>query len=98
MKHHATGRPIGKCKGCCLNMRTFCAAGLDPKTEWSRGRCRSCNDQALLEAYLHPAPLTGAKASKARRRSRAVAAGTEPHHNGVVFTPARSRSGLSRRR
>ncbi len=89
MKHHSTGRPIGKCKGCCLNLRTSCAAGLDPKTEWARGRCRSCNDQAVLEAYRNPPPLTGAKAAKVQRRVRAVETAGEPHHNGVVFAPAR---------
>ena len=70
-------------------MRTFCAAGLDPKTEWSRHKCTSRGDQALLEAYLHPDPVTGAKAAKQRRRVKAATASSEPHHDGVVFAPAR---------
>lgn len=97
MKHHATGRPIGKCKACCLNMRTFCAAGLDPKSEWSRHKCTSRDDQALLEAYFHPDPVTGAKAAKQRRRAIATTAASEPHHDGVVFAPARGSARRPRR-
>jgi hypothetical protein len=90
MKHHSADRPIGKCKGCCLNMRTFCAAGLQPKAEWSRRRCRKWNDQAALEAFLNPVPPEGAKAAKLERRAKAAAMQTEPHHNGLVFVPART--------
>jgi len=90
MKHHDAARPIGKCKGCCLNMKTFCAAGLQPKAEWARKRCRQFNDRAVLEAYRSSAPPEGAKAAKLRRRSRATTAATEPHHNGLVFAPARN--------
>jgi len=90
MKHHSADRPIGKCKGCLLNMRTLCAAGLAPKEEWARGRCRKLNDQAALEAYLAAAPPEGAKAAKAARRTKAAQMQTEPHHNGLVFVPART--------
>ncbi len=89
MKHHPGDRPVGKCKGCCLNMRTFCAAGLEPKTEWSRGNCRSRDDRSILEAYLHPTPVTGAKAARQQRRTKASRMNTEPHYNGQIFTPAR---------
>ena len=54
MKHHAAGRPIGKCKGCCLNMRTFCAAGMEPKSDWDRGRSRklrASGARARLKAF-----------------------------------------------
>ncbi len=90
MKHHSAGRPIGKCKGCCLNLRTVCAAGLEPKAEWSRGRCRRYGDEAALEAYRKAAPPEGAKAAKLVRRAKAARMQTEPHHNGLVFIPARS--------
>jgi len=89
MKHHQWGRPVGKCKGCCLNRRTFCAAGVDPKTEWDRGRCRSLNDQDLLEAFRAAEPAQGAKAAKLVRRARAAQTRSEMHHNGLVFVPAR---------
>lgn len=84
MKHHAAGRPIGKCKGCCLNMRSFCAAGLEPKSEWSRGRCRSQDDAAVLEAFYRPSPATGEKAAKLARRAKAAQTATKPRCNGRV--------------
>lgn len=90
MKHHATGRPIGKCKGCCLNFRRVCAAGVDPKEQWSGGRCASYDDRELLDQCLNPAPVTGAKAAKLKRRARAIAADTMPHFDGQVFVPART--------
>ena len=96
MKGHAKCRPIGKCKGCCLNMRTFCAAGLEPKAEWTRGRCRHHNDAALLDQYYHPSPLTGAKAARRARQASAAMARTEPHYDGLVFVPAREATRASR--
>ena len=71
-------------------MRTLCAAGLQPKREWDRGRCRKLNDQAALEAYLAAAPPQGAKAAKLLRRAKAAEMQTEPHYNGLVFVPART--------
>jgi hypothetical protein len=90
MKHHTFGRPIGKCKGCCLNLRTICAAGLDPKSEWDRGRCRFRNQRDLLDRFYNPVLPMGAKAAKTQRRARAVAAETAPHYDGQVFAPART--------
>jgi len=97
MKHHAAGRPIGKCKGCRLNMRTFCAAGLAPKAEWDKGRCKSRNDPSPLEAFLTPRPASGAKAAKLTRRAKAVETETTPHYNGQVFVPSRPGRGANRR-
>jgi len=84
MKHHVVERPIGKCKGCCLNMRTFCAAGLEPKNEWSRGRCRCRDDESVLERYYESVPATGRKAAKLRRRAKAVQVSTRTHENGRI--------------
>lgn len=97
MKHRAVGRPIGKCSGCCLNMRRFCAAGMDPKRAWRRGRCKNWNDKSLLEAYLNPPPVTGAKAAKLSRRARASRARSTPHFDGQVFVPARGGKGAAPR-
>lgn len=82
MKHHAKSRPVGKCKGCCLNMRTFCAAGKSPKDEWDEGRCKAFGDKEKLEAFLNPAPATGAKAAKLQRRAKALELRRSSHHNG----------------
>ena len=82
MKHHAVGRPVGRCRGCCLNMRTMCAAGLEPRTEWSKGRCKDRDNASVLEAYYQPVPLTGTRAAKLARRTKAVQTATKPHLNG----------------
>ena len=79
-----TDRPIGKCKGCCLNFKTYCKAGFSPRRQWDRGRCRHYNDAALLEEILHRPEPTGARLAKANRRRRAELAATEPHHDGVL--------------
>lgn len=89
MKHRAKSRPIGKCKGCALNLRTICAAGLEPKAEWDRGRCRARDDEAILEHFHDPARLTGARAARQSRRTKAAMAKTVPHYDGHVFVPAR---------
>jgi hypothetical protein len=84
MKHHDACRPIGKCKGCCLNLRTVCAAGLLPKDQWRHGRCNRYGDAALLaELRDRPGP-SGAKLAYLKRRQRAVLTLTEPHYNGVL--------------
>jgi|GEM_PF-806576 len=84
MKHHDPARPIGKCGGCCLNLKTSCAAGLPPKDAWSRGRCTRHNDLGVLEQLAAAAPPSGARLAKLRRRQRAALAASEPHYNGVL--------------
>jgi len=84
MKHHDPLRPIGKCKGCCLNLRVSCAAHLRPKSAWAKGRCKHYNDQQLLAASRDPQALTGAALARRRRKARAEQAATEPHYNGVL--------------
>ena len=84
MKHHESSRPIGRCKGCCLNLRTHCAAELLPKSVWARGSCKRYNDGALLEQIKAGAGPTGAALAKRKRQARAVLSGTEPHYNGVL--------------
>ncbi len=84
MKHHDPLRPIGKCSGCCLNLRTQCATGLETKRQWRRGKCRHYDDQELLaELEAQPGP-TGAALAKTRRQVKAAAMATEPHYNGVL--------------
>jgi len=84
MKHHDPRRPIGRCKGCCLNMRTFCAAGVEPKATWDTGRCKHYGDAELLAAVKDSLPPTGARRARIARRAKARAARSEPHHDGVL--------------
>jgi len=85
MKHHDVSRPIGKCKGCCLNQRTSCAAGLEPKAVWDRRKCRHYNDRELLvQLAAAAAAPSGAKLARQRRKVKADLMATEPHYNGVL--------------
>jgi len=83
MKHHDPARPVGKCKGCCLNLRTRCAAGFLPKRRWSRGRCGDYGDQALLAQVRNKPAPGGTSLARRRRRTKATLMGTEPHYNGL---------------
>ena len=84
MKHHDAFRPIGKCSNCCLNLRTQCAAGLQPKRQWRHDKCRRYDDHDLLaELTCLPEP-TGAALAKAKRQAKAAEMAAEPHYNGVV--------------
>lgn len=83
MKHHDPAHPVGKCKGCCLNLRTRCAAGFLPKRRWSRGQCRDYGNQELLEQVRHKPAIEGTRLARRRRRWKAALAHTEPHYNGL---------------
>ena len=83
MKRHDSSRPIGKCRGCELNMRTFCAAGLEPHTEWDGGRCRFRN-RGLAEVTSSRLAPVGAKAAKEQRRARATVLATKSHADGFA--------------
>ena len=84
MKHHDVYRPVGKCKGCCLNLRTYCAAGLPPKDQWDGRRCKHYGDAVLLKDIQRRPGPSGAKLARLRRKAKAEAAATEPHHDGVL--------------
>ena len=83
MKRHGSRRPIGKCRGCELNMRTFCAAGLEPYAEWDAGRCRFRN-RSLSEVASSRLVPVGAKVAKERRRARATMLATKSHADGFA--------------
>jgi hypothetical protein len=84
MKHHDALRPIARCKGCCLNQKTRCAAGLHPKERWAHGRCKHYDDKALLAEILRRPEPSGAKQARLVRQAKAVANATQPHYNGSV--------------
>ena len=84
MKHHDVFRPVGKCKGCCLNLKVACAAHLEPKGQWSRGRCRNYGDTSLLEQSLNRQGLSGAKLARELRRLKTIENAAAGHYNGVL--------------
>lgn len=92
MKHRCPERPIGKCRGCCLNAKSNCMAGLEPREEWERGKCRHFNDLTLMDAIETAPPPTGAHLAKLQRKTRALQAGAEPHYNGMLIQRRLQRS------
>jgi hypothetical protein len=84
MKHHDPLRPVGKCKGCCLNLKKQCLARLAPKAQWNKGRCRSYDDQALLARLLSQPQPSGAKLARQVRRAKAIEKAGQPHYNGAL--------------
>lgn len=59
-------------------------AGLEPKAVWDKGRCRHYDDQELLAEILQRPEPAGSYRGKLRRKAKATAMATEPHHNGVL--------------
>ena len=90
MKHHDPLRPVGKCKGCCLNLRTRCAAGLLPKNQWDNGNCKQYGNTQLLCEVLRTGRLSEArfavKFARQIRKAKAIAMDTEGHYKGI-FDP-----------
>jgi hypothetical protein len=84
MKHRVPDRPIGKCKGCCVNSKFRCLGGFQPKEMWRHGRCKHYGDAGLLEAILSKPQPTGAKLAYLERKARATLTATVPHYNGVL--------------
>ena len=84
MKHHDPRRPIGKCKGCCLNFKASCAGGFLPEERWNGRRCKHYGDAELLEQVLSRPEPTGARRARVARKGKAAAMATEPHYNGVL--------------
>ena len=82
MKHHDARRPVGKCKGCCLNFKSFCAAGFEPKFQIRHGSCSHYDDVAMLEQALNRPRLEGIRLARQRRQEKAVTSAREPHYNG----------------
>ena len=48
----SNGKPVGKCKGCPLNLRTACAIHSNPSEIWAKGRCKDYGKEELLEEHL----------------------------------------------
>ena len=84
MKHHDVRRPIGKCKGCCLNFKTVCLAELKPREVWSRGRCKHYGDRDLLQRALSRPVPSGTSLARLQRKAIALQTATVPHYNGVL--------------
>ena len=83
MRHRNSRHPIGRCKGCGLNFRTFCGKFENPGKMWGKGKCNGFMDGDLLREYLEETSLEQAVTSKRIRKEVAKLRATEPHHQGM---------------
>jgi hypothetical protein len=84
MHSRNSGKPIGKCKGCPLNLKKRCAVFSNPFEMWQKGKCRGYGDEALLAEHVAAQAAVDAKQAKAARRETARRRKTEPHHDGLA--------------
>ena len=77
-------KPIGKCKGCPLNLKKRCGLFTHPAQMWARGTCRAYMDEQLHAGYLARQTQFQAKTPKELRRERARKRQSEPHYNGLL--------------
>ena len=83
MRHRSSVHPIGKCKGCGLNFRTYCGIFDNPMEMWKKGKCSGFMNQDLLKEYLAERETPSAQTPKLIRREVAKKKATEPHHQGM---------------
>ena len=76
-------KPIGKCKGCELNLRDRCAAFEWPREQWTRSKCRGYNDPELIAACQAQSEGAAPVTSRERRQALFKLKQTEPHYQGV---------------
>ena len=67
-----------------MNMRTYCAIHLKPRSTWDTGRCKHYDNAELLATAGQALPPTAAERARSARLARATANKCEPHHNGVL--------------
>ena len=77
-----SSKPIGKCKGCELNVRDRCAAFEWPMAQWAKGKCKGYNDAELIARHGAQAEDT-LVTPRERRQELFKLKKTEPHWQGV---------------
>jgi hypothetical protein len=83
MKHQNRLKPIGKCKGCPLNIKKRCGVFLHPKEMWDRGRCKGFMNDELYADYLEKQEQFHAKTPRELRQEQSKRNKAEPHHDGL---------------
>lgn len=84
MHNDADSRPIGKCKGCPLNLKKRCAVFAHPHEQWSRGRCKGYMNTQMYADYLEEQSKTHDKTAREIRREKAAERKTTPHQDGIL--------------
>jgi hypothetical protein len=77
-------KPIGKCKGCPLNLKQRCGIFARPGRMWAKGKCRGYKSEKLYARYVEQQARFHAKTPKDLRREGARRRKAEPHYDGIV--------------
>jgi len=83
MSHRRSYSPIGKCKGCPLNLKKSCGVFPNPKAEWDKGKCKGFMNEELHAEYLKQQSEFHAKTPKEIRQEVAKRRKSEPHYDGI---------------
>jgi hypothetical protein len=83
MRSRALGKPIGKCKGCPLNLRRRCAVFAHPREEWAKGNCKGYMNEQLHARYLEQKAQSHGDTPKELRRQKAAERKSGPHYDGI---------------
>ena len=83
-----TKKPIRRCNGCGLNLRSHCGVFDAPRLMWDRGKCPGYNNEEMLMRYKATRGMAIQAKQEARRKRQEVQAlrKTEPHHSGQMYT------------
>ena len=84
MHSKADIKPIGKCKGCPLNLRDQCAVFQYPHEEWSHGHCKGYMNDVLHAHYLEERMQPHEKSHKEIRQKKMADLKTIEHQDGIL--------------
>ena len=85
---NVTKKPIRRCNGCELNLRSQCGMFDVPRLMWDRGKCPGYNNEEMIMRYNATRGIVVQAKQEARRKRQEVQAlrKTEPHHSGQMYT------------
>lgn len=83
MRASALCKPIGKCKGCPLNLKKHCGVFDYPREQWSKKTCEGYMNEELHAQYLEEQAQSHNDTPKELRREKAAERKSEPHWDGI---------------
>ena len=84
MHSNMDNHPVGKCKGCPLNLKKRCAVFSHPQEQWAHGHCKGFMNEPLYRQYLEEQTQASPKSHKEIRQEKAAERKTVAHQNGQV--------------
>ena len=85
-------KPIGKCRGCPLNLKKRCAVFAHPQKQWRHGHkpCKGYMNQTLYEHYIQEQMQeVPPKTRKQIRQEKMAGLKTVEHQDGTLTQGAR---------